>query len=356
MITKKHELTIHFFDADGGDAIWIRFYGDDSSWHNILIDGGFIGSYATIFQPVLKNIAEAKEVVDLWVITHIDLDHIGAVTNFIKDENFGEKDKLVKAYWFNHAVFKLPGMENKIGYRQGVDLRTYLQQINKLTIDKITDQTGSKYFYGLTLTILSPTHEKITAADLDWIEKEKKLPSKMGRTESDHKRKIEDFTQTGFIEDDDKTNGSSITFLLQYKGINGLFLADSHPSDIVNSLKNLGYSERCPLRLSFIKVAHHGSKKNTSIDLLKLISTGVYVFSANGITNKHPDKETLVRILMHHQLMGQPLKFYFTSSTAEIKSLFSVDEKVDERFNLTQEFVKDNDVQTTLTYLPIPVK
>ncbi|MBL4675860.1 MAG: hypothetical protein JKY70_06605 [Mucilaginibacter sp.] len=356
MIDNTHELTIQFFDAGGGDAIWIRYYGDDNTWHNMLIDGGFIGSYTSIFKPVLVAISEAKEVVDLWVITHIDLDHIGAATSFIKDESIEEKETLVKAYWFNHAAFKLPGTENKIGYKQGIDLRTYLEGINKLAIEKITDKTGLKDFNGLSLTVLSPTKEKIDAADLDWIEKEKKLPAKMGRTESDHHNKIEAFNLNRFQEDDDPTNGSSITFLLQYKGIKGLFLADSHPSDVVNSLKKLNYTDTCPLLLSFIKVGHHGSKKNTGSELLKLINTGVYVFTANGITNKHPDKETLARILMHHLSIGQPSKLIFASNTTQIKSLFNVDEKAEERFNFVQEFIQDDQPQITLAYLPIPAK
>jgi beta-lactamase superfamily II metal-dependent hydrolase len=353
MLENTHELEVHIFDADGGDAIWIRYCGDDDAWHNILIDGGFIGSYASTFQPVLKAIADKGEIVDLWVITHIDLDHIGAVLGFIKDENIAEKDKLVKNYWFNHAVFKLPGMESKIGFKQGIDLRTYLKSIDKLTVEKITNKTGLVDLNGLSLTILSPTEEKIAAADADWLRRERKMRTKMGRTESDHSKKIEEFGNNPFDEDSDPANGSSITFLLQFKGIKGLLLADGHPSDVVDSLFGLNYTENCPLSLSFIKVAHHGSKKNTSTEFLKLVSTGVYVFTANGITNKHPDKETLARILTHHLSIGQPSKLIFASDTTQIKSLFNVDDRAEERFNFVQEFIKDGQSHVTLAYLPI---
>lgn len=353
MISNSHELTIQFFDAQGGDAIWIRYLGDDSSWHNILIDGGFIGSYDEIFKPVINAISAAGEYIDLWVITHIDLDHIGAIISFTRDTSIADKEKLVKLYWFNHAGFKISDTNGKIGYKQGIGLRTYLESINKLPIEQITGKTVTKDFHGLQLTLLSPTTDKIAAADRDWIEKERKKPVKISNSKGDHHKKIEDFEEQNFEENVDVANGSSITFILKFKDITGLFLADGHPSDVVNSLKKLKYTQRCPLSLSFVKVSHHGSKNNTSPELLTLINTGVYVLSANGITNKHPDKETLARILKYHARIGRPLKLVFASNTTEIKSLFSVDENPEERYNFTQSFIEKDKLQTTLAYLPI---
>lgn len=353
MISNTHMLTIQFFDAQGGDAIWIRYFGNDSTWHNILIDGGYIGSYNTVFKPVIDAITAVKEQIDLWVITHIDLDHIGAIISFIRDNSITDKDKLVKSYWFNHASFTISDTNGKVGYRQGVDLRSYLQDINKLTIEQITDTTGSVDFYGLQLTLLSPTSEKIAAADLEWIRKEKKAAVRMARTESDHHKRIEDFEGNDFVENIEVINGSSIAFILSFKGMAGLLLADSHPTDVVNSLKRLGYTPEYPLLLSFVKVSHHGSKQNTSPELLTLIRTGVYVISANGISNKHPDKETLARILKYHNSIGQHLKFLYTANTPQIKALFNVDENPQERYNFSQVFIEDGQSQTTLSYLPI---
>jgi beta-lactamase superfamily II metal-dependent hydrolase len=350
MISNSHELTIQFFDAQGGDAIWIRYLGDDLRWHNILIDGGFIGSYSETFKPVINAISTANEYIDLWVITHIDLDHIGAIVSFARDSSIPDKEKLVRSYWFNHTGFTIPDTSGRVGYRQGIDLRSYLQSINQLTIEQITDMTGARDFYGLKLTVLSPTAEKIAAANHDWIQKEKQVAVKMARKESDHHKKIEDFDGNDFVENTDLINGSSITFILNFKGIQGLFLADGHPTDVVISLKRLNYNIECPLLLSFVKVSHHGSKQNTSPELLRLIRTGVYVISANGISNKHPHKETLARILRYHNSIGQHLKFLYTANTPQIKALFNVDENPQERYNFSQVFIEDGQSQTTLSY------
>lgn len=353
MLPNLHELTVRFFDSDGGDAIWIRFLGNDQKWHNILVDGGYRGAYDTVFKPVLKDIKNAQELVDLWVVTHIDLDHIGTVLEFIKDEDIIAKESLVTEYWFNHAVFKIPGTNGKIGFKEGTALRTYLEGIGKLTPDKITKETKDVDLFGLKLTLLSPTPEKIALADLDWIEREKKLPTKMGRTESDHAKKLEDFAGSKFEEDKDLANGSSITFLMSFQGIKGLFLADGHPSDIITALQELNYTPDCPLLLSFVKAAHHGSKKNTSPELLKLIKTPVYAFTANGISNKHPDKEALARILNYNLSIGQPVKFLFAANTDEIKALFDADPDAEARYNFTRSFSTTMENFVALPYLPL---
>ena len=353
MIINSHELTIQFFDAQGGDAIWIRYLGNDARWHNILIDGGYIGSYDEIFKPVIDSISTAGELIDLWIVTHIDLDHIGAIVSFIRDSSIQDKDKLLGSCWFNHAGYTIPDDSSKIGYRQGIRLRDFLEGIGKLGNEKITDETGTAEFYGLQLKLLSPNAEKIAAADRDWVEREKKTSIRMARSDSDHHKRIEDFDLKTFNEDTDIVNGSSITFILKFKGVSGLFLADGHPSDVVGSLKRLNYTLQCPLLLSFVKVSHHGSKYNTSQELLELIRTGIYVISANGISNKHPDKETLARILKFHLSIGQTIIFLFAANTSHIRSLFLVDKDPQKRYNFNQVFIEEGAVQTSLNFLPI---
>ena len=51
-----------------------------------------------------------------------------------------------------------------------------------------------------------------------------------------------------------------------------LLLADSHPSVIVASLRALYYSETQKLTVDYMKVSHHGSRYNTSPELLSLIN------------------------------------------------------------------------------------
>jgi beta-lactamase superfamily II metal-dependent hydrolase len=85
----------------------------------------------------------------------------------------------------------------------------------------------------------------------------------------------------------------------------------------------MGYTKLKKLEVDFMQVAHHGSKNNTTDQLLELIACSDFIISADGI-NKHnlPHKETLARIIREKQ---KPVKFYFTHKNRVTESIFKVD-------------------------------
>ena len=76
-----------------------------------------------------------------------------------------------------------------------------------------------------------------------------------------------------------------------------LFLGDAHNKTIVEHLVDLGYSSEFKLNVDIMKVSHHGSKHNTSSQLLSMINAKKYIISTNGSRHSLPDKETIARIL-----------------------------------------------------------
>ena len=83
------ECTIKALNVGCGDAIVIRYYGNDEKYHNIIIDGGYMKKYEDTLQPEIEAIRNRKdECIDLWCITHVDLDHLGGVIKFIRDKKF----------------------------------------------------------------------------------------------------------------------------------------------------------------------------------------------------------------------------------------------------------------------------
>jgi hypothetical protein len=52
-----------------------------------------------------------------------------------------------------------------------------------------------------------------------------------------------------------------------------------------------------PLEVDLVKVSHHGSKGNTSPELLSMISSKRFVISTNGAIHSLPDKQCLARII-----------------------------------------------------------
>lgn len=101
-------------------------------------------------------------------------------------------------------------------------------------------------------------------------------------------------------EDSSPTNGSSITFLLEYQGKKLLFLGDAIPSEVEKQLKKLMPEDQFPLKVDVLKVAHHGAWANNSPELLNRIRANFYLFSSNGRRHHHPHFETMAWILKKH--------------------------------------------------------
>ena len=97
--------------------------------------------------------------------------------------------------------------------------------------------------------------------------------------------------------DDSPINASSISFILYYNDKQYLFLADAIAEDVFKSLSDLGYSEENKIKASLVKISHHGSRKNTSKKLLKVIDCLRYIILTNGAVHNHPDKESIAKII-----------------------------------------------------------
>jgi len=96
-------------------------------------------------------------------------------------------------------------------------------------------------------------------------------------------------------KDTSKSNGTSISFILEYKDKKLLFLGDAHEDIIVDNLekyKNKGIS----LDFDAVKISHHGSKKN-NFSWIDKIKSKKYLISTNGKSHGHPNEEVIAKIL-----------------------------------------------------------
>jgi hypothetical protein len=59
----------------------------------------------------------------------------------------------------------------------------------------------------------------------------------------------------------------------------------------------LSASEHPALELDAYKLAHHGSRANTSKKLLERLACRRYLISTNGSQFEHPDRESIARII-----------------------------------------------------------
>jgi len=106
--------------------------------------------------------------------------------------------------------------------------------------------------------------------------------------------------------------------MTEFDGRCVLLGADAFPSRVAASLRTLGYSPERRLKLDLLKLSHHGSKGNTSPELLALIDCTRFAISTNGTQHSHPDPETIARILAADPGRPKQLLFNTRQPNAEI--------------------------------------
>lgn len=295
-----------------GDSILVSF-DDKGTTRNILIDGGPGNTYSKppkALKREIEKIEKSGENIDLLVITHVDDDHIGGIIRIFEYED-PNLDKIQKV-WFNSGdliskFFKTkvdPGRENPLilrsdpdmSIKQGITLENSLKKMNCWEREVIYSGRDTVRFYGSNINILSPNKKGLRKLNKKW-EKEEEGEVDLAGDYTDYKIPISKLITRRFKEDKSVPNESSISFLFECQGKKILFLADAHPSVAAGSIKKLGYSSRKKLELDMVKIAHHGSRRNISPGLLKLIKCRNYLISTNGKRYGLPDKEAMARII-----------------------------------------------------------
>ena len=325
-MSQPKSLSAKFLSVYCGDAILLHYEGTDGDAKNILIDGGYVKTYRKILKPELDAIRKRGEHIDLLILTHYDQDHIGGVLAFLHDKDFDIPSFIVR--WWTNIDVPFKNINDEISVGQIVKLRTYLKKIGKDPIEPITNELKPFDLDGATITLLSPDRQRYEAAAA-LIPEDTDL--NIGGTGNDFDTPLADLQNKVVTEANEDTaipNGSSIAMMVEFNGLNYLLLGDSHPSIVAQALNKLGYGKAKRLNVSWVKLAHHGSKFNISNDLLDHIITDTYVISVNGV-NQHslPHKETLVRIIQNgYRTEDTYFNFCFTYDEPELQGIFEVDD------------------------------
>ncbi|MDH5547991.1 MAG: MBL fold metallo-hydrolase [Gammaproteobacteria bacterium] len=321
-------FTIEMLPAREGDALWIE-YGNPKNPNRILIDCGYKSTYRLIMDRIDKN---PDITFELLVLTHIDGDHIAGAVPFIADKRVTTDH--ISEIWFNGREM----IDDTLGARQAEYFTKYIE-------DKgfsWNSQYGNRAIYlqdvehvdpvklpgGLIITLLSPGGEQLDDLlnkwnkDLDSLLKEQTLDEMLEETPTAlqpdvlGEPDIEQLARGTFEPDSTAPNGSSIAFLAEYTDIYDdnrvkriIFSGDAHSHVLESSIKKvLEQTGAETLNIDALKVSHHGSKSNTSMELLKLINCQKYLFSTNGSRHSHPDVETIARVIKSNR---KPVKLYF---------------------------------------------
>lgn len=343
---------IEMLPANEGDALWIE-YGENPV-RRVLIDCG----RKTAYRAVADRLGDDLELtLELFVLTHVDADHIAGAVPLLQDGRFGPER--VKDVWFNgwrnlnglHIDFD-GDMPGTLGARQGEYFGALLRDRgypwneafggHAVVIEAVGDLPRIELEGDLVLTLLGPSQDKLTDMRDRWEEDlaggdpDKHLEpgdferalELLGRDSSQgpdvlsggHEGPIvvSELIEFPFDADESEPNGSSITLLAEHDDKAVLFAADAHAPQLATSIRRLLQARDLEtLPLDAFKMSHHGSARNNSFELLELLDCERYLISTNGSRHHHPDPAALARVL---DVNENGVEFHFNYDSEETQA------------------------------------
>jgi len=311
-------IRFEFFEAGCGDSILVST--DEGT--NVLIDGGVSSTY----QDEISYRLDDVDKLDLVVVTHIDNDHICGIMELLNDKYNRPK---IKLFWFNMASKEMmftSSNNNEIGQGQGNLFTHFISKyqipyINNIYLDK--DEKNNIFSIGsdIIITLLSPSEKNLKNLRGNWKKNNVLRDCNRQKVEIGasnrpiDRRELDTLYDTKFGLEISPTNKTSIAFILKYKNKKFLLLGDADIKTINEQLKILGYSKTNKLSVEFVKLSHHGSKKNINGEFLNLIETDTFITLTDGShpnssKYKHPDKE-IYSLILNHEDRAENINFYF---------------------------------------------
>jgi len=300
---------IEMLPAGHGDALWIE-YGEGSACHRVLVDCGTQQTAPALMQRVAR-MPDNERLLELFVMSHIDSDHIGGALPFLRAAKEGLR---FGDLWFNGWRH----LAGELGASQGEMFSTAIGDLGlpwnawcsgKAVVVRDGPLPVQVLPGGMKLTLLSPQPGELKRLAPVWTREMKRYGLEPG-SRVDYSRflkgtpststDVDELANVKFSGDTGAPNGTSIALLAEFGGATALLGADAYAPVLAASIKRLLADRKLQrLPVDVFKVAHHGSQNNTSVELLGLIDCHHYLLSSNGDHFCHPDRETIGRILKY---------------------------------------------------------
>jgi beta-lactamase superfamily II metal-dependent hydrolase len=318
-------IRIDMLPAAQGDALWIE-YGDPHMPHRVLIDGGTAATYDWL-RTRIRALPKRKCRFELLVVTHVDADHIEGAVRLLNDPSL---DVEFGDIWFN----AWEQLSDVLGPLQGEFLSSLIK-VGNLPWNKRFDGAAvmvpeagtlptAELEGGMKLTLLSPRRDELIRLRDDWVEavteagmapgvtrealalleSAKKLrPKPSDLLGSDEAMDLQQLADEPSDRDRKEANSSSIVVLAEYEEEGQkkrcLLGADGVPDVLEATVPRL-LLERGAERLSVdaFKLPHHGSQRNVTSKLVRMVPARWYLFSTNGAYFNHPDKQAVARVIL----------------------------------------------------------
>lgn len=314
-------LRLEALQAKHGDSLLLH-YGESSNPAFILVDGGPRGVWRRTLKPRLDALRKERGSTRLKptmvMVSHIDDDHIQGLirlTQHLLDQQgrHTDLDLDARVVWHNsfddlfgeagaqvvaggtHAVSEssLAELSETVGMGmqsvlvvasvgQGRQLRDNIKGLG-WSINSPFGGSGAiaeplvvagmgptvvDLGDGAQITVVSPSANRLRELHAEW----------------DAALKVEyDKLKAAAYVDDSASNLASIVALFEYVGAKILLTGDARGDDIICGVKDAGLlNGEGKLPLSLLKIPHHGSTNNVTLDFFRRLPSAHYVVSGNG--------------------------------------------------------------------------
>lgn len=342
---------IRMLPAGYGDCLWVE-YGDPAKPYRLLIDAGTLPTYKEIRARVEQDLPERDRRFDLFVVTHIDNDHIDAAVRLLNSPSLHVAYKQI---WFNG--WKQLVDKDVMGPHQGEYLTALIEQ-QEIPLNRsfrgraafVPDKgklPRKKLPGGMTITLLAPTLGQLQRLRTEWkkalgpdagnskkaLKKLATLPRYKDTLGPPKALDVKALADTPMKPDTATPNASSLVFIAEYDGKRCLFAADANPQTLEPAVDRLLQEEgHARLSLDGLKVPHHGSKHNVSSAFIQKLNCRKYLLSSSGQRFHHPDPEAVARIIRYG---GPNAHLYFNYDSDQTRIWDARPLKSKHKYNVT---------------------
>lgn len=263
-LAKRIQLNI--LPADKGDCIHLRFQSEDG-WHNVVVDSGPAAA-AGVFRTLLKQISAHGEKVDLLCFSHIDDDHIKGAAHVFSSSGFDPS--LIQQIWINVPKGSMPDKSSTgLFSPKSVPVANSLLQAivnNNIPCETLIVAGKSINIANAVIHVVLPTQTRLDTYYIEW--------------DAYAKKKL--FQPQSSRHDTRPTNGSSIALICSIGNKRILLTGDAFPNDLVNVGNQYAYENG----FSIVKLPHHGSDANISLDMLDALKSQEFIISTRQTAHR----------------------------------------------------------------------
>ncbi|SDT33847.1 Metallo-beta-lactamase superfamily protein [Pseudomonas asplenii] len=301
---------VRAIQVENGDSLLISYGKQERPFH-LLVDGGPSKSRSTIVS-VLESVRgkDDKLRLEALVVTHYDLDHIQGVIELLEDTPPWLD---ICEVWFNGYHHLMPSdmlgsaeadVLSALIRTRGLSWNASFRELkDDLKGGAVIHQSSNSVSLrgGLNIKVLSPDLSGLAALAKSWPnpvlpppEPEAAPDDLLGRGDEWPPKKFFSNGGASFVPDTSVPNRSSIALLLTFGEKRAVLAADAF-CDVVRRGLEMHLPDNEPVHL--LKVSHHGSKGNTSADLLEMLGCKNFLISTSGKMHKHPDHALIERLI-----------------------------------------------------------